>query len=205
MAIEITNLVMNGIAGEALTTVELCVLETTKQSGGVAKQDVYAFTVTGEHATTAYITKHLQELLDAHKQERAIAELAPEAQLKALRDAIAKAIKLADIPDKVALGAVALFPVWTEGAEYKVGERLSYQGTLYKVLKDHTSRKGWEPTHASTLFAIVTEAQTYPEWVRPTGAGYQKGDKVTHNGKNWVSTYSDNRWEPGSLGWDELK
>lgn len=202
--IEITNWVMNGVAGEALTTVELCVLETVKQSDGAEKQDVYAFTVTGEHATTAYITEHLQELVDAHKQEVKIAALAPEAQLQALRDAVAAAVNLTDIPDKVALGAVALFPTWEENTEYASGQRINYQGTLYKVTKDHTSRAGWEPTHASTLFAIVTEAQTYPEWVRPTGDGYQKGDKVTHNGKNWISTYSNNRWEPGSLGWDEV-
>lgn len=203
--LEITNWVMNGVAGEALTTVELCVLETIKHKDASETQNAYDFTVTGENATTAYITEHLQEFVDAHKQELVIESQTPEAQLKALRDAIHTAINLADIPDKVALDAVALFPTWAEGVAYTVGERISYQGMLYKVLKAHSSRTGWEPNHVDTLFSLVTDTPAYPEWVRHNGAGYKKGDIVTHKGRVWISTYNDNLWEPGSLGWDEVK
>ena len=31
---------------------------------------------------------------------------------------------------------------------------------------------------------------------------YSKGDKVTHNGKMWVSTIDNNVWEPGVYGWE---
>ena len=45
----------------------------------------------------------------------------------------------------------------------------------------------------------------FPEWVQPIGAhdAYAKGDKASHNGKNWVSTADNNVWEPGVYGWEE--
>ena len=43
-------------------------------------------------------------------------------------------------------------------------------------------------------------------WKQPTGGhdAYKKGDKVTHNGKTWVSTADANVWEPGVYGWEEV-
>ena len=36
------------------------------------------------------------------------------------------------------------------------------------------------------------------------GIGTGIGDKVTHNGKTWVSDIDNNVWEPGLHGWTEL-
>ena len=49
----------------------------------------------------------------------------------------------------------------------------------------------------------VISIDEYPEWVQPTGAhdAYNIGDKVTHNGKTWVSDVDNNVWEPGVYGW----
>lgn len=33
---------------------------------------------------------------------------------------------------------------------------------------------------------------------------YSKGDKVTHNGKTWISIIDNNSWEPGVYGWEEI-
>ena len=33
---------------------------------------------------------------------------------------------------------------------------------------------------------------------------YAKGDKVTYNGKTWVSEVDNNIWEPGVYGWEEV-
>lgn len=33
---------------------------------------------------------------------------------------------------------------------------------------------------------------------------YNKGDKVTYNGKHWVSTADANVWQPGVYGWDKV-
>ena len=39
--------------------------------------------------------------------------------------------------------------------------------------------------------------------VRPVDANNRAGDKVTHNGKTWVSNIDGNVWEPGVYGWNE--
>ena len=48
-----------------------------------------------------------------------------------------------------------------------------------------------------------------PEWEQPDSTNpYMKGDKVTHNGKTWVSLIDNNVWEPGATGtaalWQEV-
>ena len=42
-------------------------------------------------------------------------------------------------------------------------------------------------------------------WVQPQGSAdaYMKGDKVSHNGKHWVSDIDNNVWEAGVYGWEE--
>ena len=52
------------------------------------------------------------------------------------------------------------------------------------------------------------EEEAYPAW-HPwngiPGSGYQHGDKVTHNGVTYESTYhGENTWEPGALGTESL-
>lgn len=39
-----------------------------------------------------------------------------------------------------------------------------------------------------------------------TGAqdAYNKGDKVSHDGKHWVSDVDNNVWAPGVYGWKEV-
>ena len=47
---------------------------------------------------------------------------------------------------------------------------------------------------------------TIKAWLQPTGAhdAYNKGAKVTHNGKTWKSTLDANVWAPGVGGWREI-
>lgn len=48
----------------------------------------------------------------------------------------------------------------------------------------------------------------YKEWVQPSGAydAYDEGDKVTHNGKRYISKINGNTTEPGSdpRWWEEV-
>ena len=45
----------------------------------------------------------------------------------------------------------------------------------------------------------------WPEWVQPTGAhnAYSNGDKITYNGKRYISTMDGNVWSPDAYpaGW----
>lgn len=95
---------------------------------------------------------------------------------------------------------------WNSGKSYSVGKRLEHNGTIYKVLQNHTSQDDWTPDAASSLFAkvLIPDASVIPEWEQPDSTNpYMAGDKVTHNGKTWVSDIDSNVWEPGVYGWSE--
>lgn len=107
--------------------------------------------------------------------------------------------------DSEALEAVELFPVWGAGEAYYTGERVQHGGVLYEVLQAHTSQDGWEPDKAPSLFAkvLIPDPDVIPEWEQPDSTNpYMKGDKVTHNGKTWISVVDDNVWRPGVYGWE---
>lgn len=109
--------------------------------------------------------------------------------------------------DEQALAVLALYPVWRSGVYYEVGIRVLYNGILYKVLTAHTSQDDWTPDAAPSLFAkvLIPDETIIPEWQQPDSTNpYMKDDKVTHNGKTWVSDIDNNVWEPGVYGWTEL-
>ena len=82
---------------------------------------------------------------------------------------------------------------WETGKTYAVGKRLEYNGTIYKVLTAHTAK------------VLIPDSSTVTEWEQPDSTNpYAKGDKVTHNGKIWISTMDNNVWEPGVYGWEEV-
>ena len=109
--------------------------------------------------------------------------------------------------DEQALTVPVLYPAWRSGMDYAVGIRVLYNGTLYKVLTVHTSQDDWTPDAAPSLFAkvLIPDETVIPEWEQPDSTNpYSAGDKVTHNGKTWVSDIDNNVWEPGVYGWTEL-
>lgn len=120
-------------------------------------------------------------------------------QLWALIEALS-----ASLSDETALTGVELFPPWSVGKSYATGDRLQYEGTLYKCVQGHTSQADWTPPLTPALWTAVS-LDEYPAWVQPTGAhdAYGKGDKVTHSGKRWTSDVDNNTWEPGVYGWTE--
>lgn len=99
--------------------------------------------------------------------------------------------------DEEALDNILAYPKWTIGKEYDKDERVRYEDVLYKVLQNHTSQADWTPDVAVSLFVKVS-VEEFPEWVQPTGShdAYNKGDKVSHNGKHWASLIDANVYEP---------
>lgn len=114
----------------------------------------------------------------------------------------------ANATDEVALQAVTLYDEWNgDSVEYKTGDRVRKNNILYKVLQDHTSQSDWTPDQAPSLFAkvLIPDSSVIPEWEQPDSTNpYSVGDKVTHNGKTWVSDIDGNVWEPGVYGWSEV-
>lgn len=107
------------------------------------------------------------------------------------------------LDDATALTGIELFPTWGL-ISYSVGDRVQYNGTLYKCIQAHTAQSDWTPDATPALWVVVT-VEEWPEWVQPTGAqdAYAKDSKVIHNGKKWISSYDANVWEPGVYGWEE--
>ena len=106
--------------------------------------------------------------------------------------------------DEEALDNIMAFPKWEVDRVYFLDERVRYKDVLYKVLQQHTSQEDWTPDVAVSLFVKVS-IEEYPDWVQPQGAhdAYNKGDKVTHKEKHWVSDVDNNTWEPSVYGWTE--
>ena len=120
-----------------------------------------------------------------------------------LREMIVKAS--ISLSDEDALEAIELYPAWKTGTAYAVDERIRYNNTLYRCVQAHTSQADWTPDITPALWTVVS-LDEFPEWVQPTGAqdAYHVGDKVSHNGKHWISTADNNVWEPGVYGWSEM-
>ena len=128
------------------------------------------------------------------------------AEAKAFIEAIVKLRGLAT--DEQALAAPALYPTWRTDTVYEVGNRVLYDETLYKVLQAHTSQATWTPDVSASLFAkvLIPDPEVIPEWEQPNSTNtYKIGNKVTHNGKTWVSIVDNNSWEPSVYGWEEVE
>ena len=120
---------------------------------------------------------------------------------------IIEAAAQAGLDDDTAITAVELFPAWAIGVAYAVGARINYGGLLYKCAQAHTSQADWTPDATPALWVRVDDpGEDWPEWRQPAGAhdAYEKGYKVSHNEKHWISDVDGNVWEPGVYGWTEV-
>ena len=126
----------------------------------------------------------------------------------ALRKLIEQAA--ASLSDEDALTGAELFPRWNEnGISYVVGDRVLYNGTLFKCLQAHTSQATWTPTDAPSLWAkvLIPDPEVIPDWEQPESTNpYMKGDKVRYNGKAYESLIDNNVWSPETYpaGWKEV-
>ena len=123
----------------------------------------------------------------------------------AIQDAILKLRSQAT--DEEAIEFIAIYPKWKSGKEYKVNDRVVYNGTLYRVISEHCAQPTWEPDAAVSLFAkiLIPDNNKIYEWEQPDSTNpYSTGDKVSHNGKVWISIIDNNVWEPGVCGWEEI-
>ena len=126
------------------------------------------------------------------------------ARARALRHVIEKAA--VSLGDEDALEAVELFPAWKTDTAYSVDERIRYGEKLYRCVQAHTSQAAWTPDLTPALWTEVS-VDEWPEWRQPTGAqdAYNTGDKVTFEGKHYISTMDGNVWSPKDYpqAWEE--
>lgn len=111
------------------------------------------------------------------------------------------------IDDVTAVEHTDLFSPWEEQISYKVGDLRQYHEELYRCVQAHTSQADWTPDVSASLWSKVGDpTEEYPAWSQPVGShdAYAKGDKVSYDDKNWVSTVDGNVWQPGVYGWEEV-
>lgn len=113
-----------------------------------------------------------------------------------------------DQPDSYAAKVPLLIEDWLPGKHYKMNDRVSYMGVVYKCTLEHDSQEGWVPSAPTALWAklLTNDDGSISAWEQPGSTNcYKKGDKVSHKGKVWISIVDNNSWEPGVYGWEEVK
>lgn len=121
---------------------------------------------------------------------------------------IAQQINNLIVDDNTALRMTEFYPAWEAGTDYAAGFKVQRGGTLYRCLTAHASQADWTPDAAPSLWAkvLIPDPDVIPAWEQPDSTNpYMRGDKVTHNGKTWVSDVDNNVWEPGVYGWTEAE
>lgn len=111
------------------------------------------------------------------------------------------------LTDEQAASVPALYQEWATGTVYKIGDRRTYGGVLYKCLQAHTSQVDWTPDVAVSLWAtvLIPDPDVIPDWVQPDSTNaYMKGDKVRYNGVVYRSLIDNNVWSPDAYpaGWE---
>lgn len=120
-----------------------------------------------------------------------------------LRGLVEKAVDKG-LEDAEALEAVTLFRAWNHADTYEAGQRIRYDGILYRCLQSHTAQETWTPTAAPSLWAkvLIPDPNVIPDWEQPDSTNpYMKGNRVRYQGKTWESTIDHNVWAPGVYGW----
>lgn len=109
--------------------------------------------------------------------------------------------------DEVALQHVDWYPEWKPEVHVNAGDRITYNGVLYRCLQDHDTQETWIPTDSPSLWAkvLIPDPDVIPDWKQPDSTNaYAAGDKVMHNGTTWESLVDGNVWEPGATGTESL-
>ena len=92
---------------------------------------------------------------------------------------------------------------------YNTGDTCTYNGKKYECLIDGCV---WNPDVYPAGWKEVKDEddpieEEWPEWTQPTGAhdAYKKGDKVSLDGKHYISLIDNNTWSPADYpqGWEE--
>ena len=153
--------------------------------------------------TEAEIAEEKQKIQLAKAEEKSRPLTAEEVTALLIK----QQINTLSVDDNTALRMLEFYPEWASGVAYTTGYKVQRSGKLWRCLQDHTSQGGWEPESAPSLWAkvLIPDENVVPEWEQPDSTNpYSAGDKVTHNGKTWVSDVDNNVWEPGVYGWSEV-
>lgn len=114
----------------------------------------------------------------------------------------------ANLPDEQALMVEALYPDWSADASYEADDIRRYADELWRCRQAHQAQPTWTPDRAHGLWGRIVPPGTVEEWRQPQPGvfdGYAPGQRVTHDGRTWESTFDGlNVWEPGAVGTENV-
>lgn len=87
-----------------------------------------------------------------------------------------KRIRVA-LSDEDAINNIEFYPDWDVDENLLTGDRVQYNGKLYRVLQDHTTQSTWTPTDAATLFQpidIANDGSLERPFIAAAGMTYYK-------------------------------
>lgn len=138
-------------------------------------------------------------------------ELRLERQITAMINATRSLIRADELSAEDLAGMIDLYDPWIpSGHEYKLDDKVTYKGKLWKVIATlpHISQPDWAPDVAFSLFMQVQPAGVIEQFVQPFGGSgtYVLGAKVIFEGKVYENIYTAqplNLWSPIGLpsGW----
>ena len=110
--------------------------------------------------------------------------------------------------DETLIDNKAVFEFWRAGINAEKDKIYRYSENIYKCIQPHTTQEDWTPDKVPALFVKIS-LEEFPQWVQPTGAhdAYNKGDKVSDEGKHWISEMDGNIWKPGTVAgaWSKIE
>lgn len=132
------------------------------------------------------------EVLPSHEEEPKYEEV-----IVALKKLFSS--EVSELSDEDALEVAALFPTYQSkiGEQVNVGDRVWYDGVLYKAIQAHVAQDDWRPDTANSLYTVIS-VEEWPEFILPTGASdaYMAGDKVTFEGNHYICIMDNTVWSP---------
>lgn len=101
---------------------------------------------------------------------------------------------------------------WEINVQYKAGDIITYNKSIYRVIQSHTSQSDWLPDIVPSLYALLYNneqaSSDIPEWKQPDSTNpYMKGDKVIFENKIYESLIDNNVWSPITYpaGWQLIE
>jgi len=143
------------------------------------------------------------------EQGKLIGKLMRNSELVAAINFVSEAQKEKTMIDNITIIEHAeLFPAWSQYWTGKCGSIVADDGKLYKALEDIDEKNNTKPSSNADLWQYIgNPSEEYQEWAKPIGVldAYTKDDKVTHNGKKYLSKIYGNIYEPDVHGWKIIK
>lgn len=101
--------------------------------------------------------EELAEIRKAENLDRIREKSRPLSEGEVISMLLSQSIQSIEVDDNTAHRMKSYYPEWEPGKAYAVGNKLTRNGKLYKVIQSHTAQAGWEPESVPAMFTEICE------------------------------------------------